>query len=404
MHNLGTVFNFELVRTLKKKSFWIAALSFPVIFAAVFAIIFFSNKSTAERAEQAQNEKITLAITDESKLISPQLLKKFNGKTLESKQQGIDDVKSGELDAYFYYPAELEKNRVEVYGKDVSLFDNNRYQAIAETLMQQSASSRVSPELQAVLQKQVGLDTTFFRDGTEYNGFQQMIAPAIFLVLFYAVIVMFGSQMLTSTTEEKENRVIEMILTTIEARTLIIGKILSLIVLALIQMALIVIPALVVYFGFGNQLSLPSLDIASLPIDPTRMLIGGLIFVFSFLLFTGLLVAIGAAVPTAKEANSFFGVVMILLFGPLYAFSLFISSPDSPLVVGLSMFPFTAPIPLLLRNAVGNLPASEALVGIAILAIASIIVMFIAVRLFRYGALEYSSRVRLSTILGSGKK
>ena len=126
--------------------------------------------------------------------------------------------------------------------------------------------------------------------------------------------------------------------------------------------------------------------------------VGALIFIFSFLFFTGLLVAIGAATPTAKEAGGFFGLVMTLIFGPLYAVTLFISAPNSPLVQFLTFFPLTAPIPLMLRNAVGNLTIPEALIGITILAISAAVALSLAVRLFRFDALEYSRRLSIKEI------
>lgn len=399
MYNLGTVFNFEVVRTLKKKSFWITALSFPIIIGLVAAIIFFSNKATSEAASDTNKQSFSLAVTDNSKVIPETILTHIKAKTVESKAAGIEAVKDGKLDAYFYYPADISKQGVEVYAKDVGLFDNSRYQATAEALLQQSVAGKVDPQLTAILQDRVAISSTTYKDGQVYNGFSQLIAPGLFLVLFYILIAMFGNQMLTSTTEEKENRVIEMILTTIKARTLIIGKILSLIVLAFIQGVVILVPVIVGYLLLKDQLAIPSIDLTNIPLDPLRIGIGALLFAASFMLFTGLLVAIGAAVPTAKEAAGFFGVVMILLFGPLYAVSLFISAPESSLVTFLSLFPFTAPIPLMLRNAVGNLPTSEALLGILILSVTAAIVMAIAIRLFRYGALEYSKALSLSTIL-----
>ena len=206
--------------------------------------------------------------------------------------------------------------------------------------------------------------------------------------------------MLTSTTEEKENRVIEMILTTIEARTLIIGKIISLVLLSMIQGLLVILPALIGYILFHDSLKLPALDLSSIPFDPFRVGMGAVIFIASFMLFTGLMVAIGAAVPTAKEAGGFIGLIMMLIFGPLYAASLFVSSPESPLVRGLSLFPFTTPIPLMLRNALGNLAPWEYAVGIALLIIFGIITMLIAVRIFRFGALEYSRKLSVKEIFG----
>src|SRR5690606_15382393 len=113
----------------------------------------------------------------------------------------------------------------------------------------------------AILQDKIAFSATTYKNGEQFNGFQEMIAPGLFLVLFYFLIAMFGNQMLISTTEEKENRVIEMILTTIEARTLIIGKILSLVVLAGIQTALILVPTIVGYLLFKEQMQLPAIDL-----------------------------------------------------------------------------------------------------------------------------------------------
>lgn len=395
MHNLSTVIRFEIVRALKKKSFWILAISFPLMFAAIFGIIFLSNKATDDAAEKLKNQSFSIAITDESKLVKPQLIAAAKATEIKSsdKQLAINRVKNGQLDAYIYYPKNLDQQSVEVYGKDVGIFDNGRYSSLANSLLSASVQSGVDPAIQKIIQGKISSTSTVYRDGKVHDSIQEMILPGVFLILFYFLITFFGNQMLTSTTEEKENRVIEMILTTIEARTLIIGKIISLVVLAIIQGLLIVLPVLTGYLLFHNQLKLPSVDLSSLPIDPLRIGIGFLVFASSFMLFTGLLVAIGAAVPTAKEANSFFGIVMILLFGPLYAITMFISIPDSPLVKFLSLFPLTSPIPLMLRNAAGNLGVSEAIIGIAILIISATIIMAIAVRIFRFGALEYSRKL-----------
>ena len=189
-----------------------------------------------------------------------------------------------------------------------------------------------------------------------------------------------------------------MLLTTVEARTLIVGKILSLIVLSIIQGLVVIIPVLAGYLLFHDKLNLPSLDLTTLPVNWGAISIGFAVFASSFMLFTGLLVAIGAAVPTAKEASGFFGIVMVLIFGPLYAASLFVSAPNSPIVTFLSLFPLTAPIPLMLRNALGNLDGWQAIIGILLLIVTATFVTTIAVRVFRYGALEYSRKLSLREI------
>ena len=400
MHNLSTVIRFEIVRALKKKSFWILAISFPLVFATTFGILFLSNKATDDAAEKLKEQSFSVAITDESNLVKPPLIAAAKAAEVKpsDKQAAINRVKDGQLDAYIYYPKDLDQQPIEIYGKDVGIFDNGRYGSLANGLLSASVQSDVNPAIRKVVQGKVNSTSTVYRDGKVHDSIQEMILPGVFLMLFYFLITFFGNQMLTSTTEEKENRVIEMILTTIEARTLIVGKIISLIILAIIQGLLVVSPVLIGYLIFHDQLKLPSVDLSSLPVDPQRIAIGFLSFAGSFMLFTGLLVAIGAAVPTAKEANSFFGVVMILLFGPLYAVTMFISMPDAPLVKFLSLFPLTSPIPLMLRNAAGNLGLGEATLGIAILAAAAIIVIAIAVRIFRFGALEYNRKLSAKEI------
>lgn len=401
MHNLSTVMRFEIIRTLKKKSFWIMAFGFPVMFAAIFGIIFLSNVSTDEAANKLKEQKFSLKVTDDSGLLNPTLVKGFGATTTTDKSAAIAAVRDGSLDAYIYYPRDIASNAIEVYGQDVGIFDNGRYDGVAKSLLSMSVEATVDSNTKTIVKNTTKSKVTTYREGTEFDPARQMVLPGIFLVLFYILIAFFGNQMLTSTTEEKENRVIEMLLTTVQARTLIVGKIYSLIILAFIQGMIILVPAITGYLLFREKLRLPDFDLSSLPIDPLRIATAAAIFIASFLLFTGLMVAIGSAVPTAKEAGGFIGLIMMLIFGPLYAVSLFISAPESPFVRFMTLFPFTAPIPMLLRNAVGNLEPWETIVGIALLVGCAAITMAIAVRIFRYGALEYSRKLSLREIFFS---
>jgi len=401
MHNLSTVMRFEIIRTLKKKSFWIMAFGFPVMFAAIFGIIFLSNVSTDEAANKLKEQKFSLKVTDDSGLLNPTLVKGFRATTTTNKSAAIAAVRDGSLDAYIYYPRDIASNAIEVYGQDVGIFDNGRYDGVAKSLLSMSVEATVDNNTKTIVKNTTKSKVTTYREGTEFDPARQMVLPGIFLVLFYILIAFFGNQMLTSTTEEKENRVIEMLLTTVQARTLIVGKIYSLIILAFIQGMIILVPAITGYLLFREKLRLPDFDLSSLPVDPLRIATAAAIFIASFLLFTGLMVAIGSAVPTAKEAGGFIGLIMMLIFGPLYAVSLFISTPESPFVRFMTLFPFTAPIPMLLRNAVGNLEPWETIVGIALLVGCAAITMAIAVRIFRYGALEYSRKLSLREIFFS---
>jgi ABC-2 type transport system permease protein len=404
MHNLGTVIRFEVFRTLKKKSFWLAALAIPLIAGIVGLIIFFSNKTTNDIGKELNSEHYSLGITDESKLISPSLVASFGAQEIPSKEAGEEEVRTGKIDAYFYYPQDISKQAVETYGKDVGFFKNGRYEGVARTLLTQSVAASTTVNIRAVLQNTTPFKQTTYKDGQIDKGILKAIAPGVFLILFYFMIAGFSSQMLTSVIEEKENRVIEMILTTIKPTTLLVGKLFALVLLALIQICIVIIPVIAGYLLFKDQLSLPNFDLSLIPLDPLSITLGVVIFMVSFLMYTGILMTIGAAMPTAKEANSFFGAAIAFTFAPLYAAPLFISSPDSPLVQVLSYFPLTSPLPLLLRNAAGNLSLNEALIGIALLILTTTIAIRIGVRIFKYGALEYSRKLSAKEVFGIGRK
>ena len=204
MHNLSTVIRFEITRSLKKKSFWFAAISFPLVFAVLFGVIFLSNKASADAAKNLEKQSFSFAVTDESKLVKPELLAATKAQPVAAadKDATIKRVQEGKLDAYIYYPKDIAKERVEVYGKDVGLFDNGRYGSIATSLLSNSVQSEVSPAVRMVIQDKVNTKNTVYKNGKEYNAINEMILPGLFLVLFYFLISFFGNQMLTSTTEE----------------------------------------------------------------------------------------------------------------------------------------------------------------------------------------------------------
>ena len=134
------------------------------------------------------------------------------------------------------------------------------------------------------------------------------------------------------------------------------------------------------------------------------MITGFLILIGGFALFTTTLVAIGAVMPTAKEAGNLMGVIIVLVFVPLYAASLIISDPQDMMVQIFTYFPFSAPVTALLRNGLGSLSTGEAAIVIAILYIGATLMFRLAVRLFQHGSISYTSRVNIRTALGQPAK
>lgn len=401
-HNLGNVISFELIRTIKKKRFWMGIFAMPLLIVVVFALVFVSSSNSQKSTKDQKNAHFSFEYLDRSGLVDPTIISKLKGNLAPSEVAGIADVKSGKVDAFFSYPAQPSKNAIKVYGKEKGVFENGKYSSVAQNILQISVDSRIgSPELATISRGGVKSTTITFRDGKTSGGLNALIPSMLFLVIFYLIILLLGNQMLTSTLDEKENRVTEMILTTINPTNLIIGKVISLFVLGAIQMLVFAIPFAIGYIFFRSNLNLPNIDFSHLVFDPQQMTVGALILVGGFTLFTGTLVALGAAMPTAKDAGPIFGGLVALIFIPFYVFSLIASDPNAPIVQVFSYFPYSAPVTGMLRNGFGTLPLWQAVIVITELAVLSALVLRLAVRLFRYGSIEYSRKLSIREIFSA---
>lgn len=396
-HNLGTVVGFEFTRTVKKRRFWIATLAIPVLMAIVFGLVYLSNSSSAASEDAQKTAAMSFTYTDDSGLISDGIATAMGGRKAADPQQALQDVKTGRTDAHFAYPAEPATQPVKVYGTDQGVFENGKYDAVAKHHLTASAQAEVgSPQLTAAASGDVKTESQTFKDGQPAGGFGSAVPPLMFLLIFYVSIILLSNQMLNSTLEEKENRVTEMILTTLNPTTLIIGKVIALFMVGLVQILVFLTPIAVGYAFFRDKLAMPDLDLSTLSFEPGTMIVGALLLLGGFTVFTGVLVAIGAVMPTAKDAGTIFGPLMALIFVPFYAMTLVVSDPRAPIVQIFTYFPLSAPVTALLRNGFGTLSPVEATIVIAELFIIGFLILRLAVHLFRYGSIQYSGKLSIA--------
>ncbi|MDN4609568.1 ABC transporter permease [Arthrobacter burdickii] len=397
-HNLSTVVSFEFLRTISKPRFWIGTLTVPLIMGIAIALIYLSNSTTEATADAQREAEFSIAYTDASGLITPEQAALFNAESAASGEEAIAAVKGGSLDAYFAYPQDLRSDPVRVYGADEGIFANGKYSEVAEAMLDSAVQAGIDdPTLLALTQTEPVVDVTTYADGVEAGGINAIVPPMLFLVIFYGLIVLLAGQMLASTLEEKENRVTEMILTTLNPTTLITGKVISLFMVGALQSIIFSSPIIIGYLFFREQVNIPELDLNSLIFNPQTMIIGFLLMVGGFSLFTTSLVALGAIMPTAKEAGNFMGMMIALLFVPFYVVSLVISNPQALVVQIFTYFPYSAPVTALLRNGFGSLSLLEGCIVIVILFLCSALMLRVAVKLFQHGSIAYTSKVSLKS-------
>jgi ABC-2 type transport system permease protein len=403
-HNLRTVIGFEVRRTLGKKRFWLMTLGVPIAIGIVFALVIIGNIVADNNFDDQSESEFSFTYTDGSGFIDPGVASALGGTATSDPAEAIASVKAGKQDAHFVYPADPTTAPTEVYGVDKGLFENGKYSEIATQVLIKSAQEQIGdPALANLAQGNVQISATTFTDGREAAGLMGIVPPLIFLVMFFLMFFLLANQMLTSTMEEKENRVTEMILTTLNPTALITGKIISLFVVGFVQALVFLLPVLVGYVFFRSTLNLPNIDLSSFTFDPAQMIVGALLAIGGFALFTSTTVAIGAVTPTAKDAGNIFSGLAVLMFIPLYAAPLIISDPQGPVAQLFTYFPYSAPVTAMLRNAFESLTGWEAAIAITELFLLSALVLQIAVRLFRTGSIQYNNRVSLKIIFARSK-
>ena len=406
-HNLGTVIAYEVRRTLVKPQFWVATLAIPLLIGFVVALSFLSGDAALQRELEVREEALTFTWTDASGLVDDEVARAAGGTRAADPAAARQEVVDGRSDLFIAYPADPLDQPVEVVGRDIGLVDSARYEYTASRVLRDSVETRIA-DLQLAQLARFGVQTrlTTYADGLPTPGWEGAVVPGFFLVLFYLVILMLGNQMLTITVEEKENRVTEMILTTIRPTSLIIGKIIGVVIIGLTQMVAIGVPSMLFLGQQGGVMAstlasgqLPTLPPGPLVVEPWPVLVSALLSFGGFVMFTGLLVSIGSVMPTAKDSASAFGVVIVAIFLPFYLLLMIVSDPYSLGSRILTFFPLTAPVTALLRNASGSLGTAEAIAAIAVIYLFAALFITLGVRLFRTGAISYDVRLDIGRAL-----
>ena len=378
------VAKFEIVRQLKKPAFWAATLLLPLLIGGIYFISFISTQNVDENPEIREDTKI--AITDEAGVFGPNAPFIING----DKEYGIEMVKNGEADLYFYIPEDfLETKKAEFYhiseGLEIFNFDGN----MLKTLMMQDAATRVDElDILALTGGYEIVDNKLTKDGEESNALGKAIIPFAIGITFFMFIALCGNRFLLTVVEEKENRISEMILTSVSSKNLIVGKIIAMLVLGLVQILALVIPILIlVAVNRDNQFVGQILTM--IEIDPVAILLAILLFIVSAIFYAGTCTFVGSLVSTAKDASSFIGPAIIMMVFPLYFMQMFMMEPNLVVQV-MTYFPFTAPIALMLRSGFGTISTLEYCIGILVVAVSATIMIKLAVTSFQKNAINFS--------------
>jgi len=211
------------------------------------------------------------------------------------------------------------------------------------------------------------------------NDMTTFIVPFAAMFVFFFLITMSSSYMLQSVSREKENRVVEVLLVSLEPRQLMLGKLIGLSLLALLQMVIWAGAGLLIT-GRGDGLGLTAVT-ANLP--PGFVVWGLFYFLAGYFMYASLMGAIGALAPSAREGGQFVFFVLIPLLIPVWLNFVLINSPDSALAIGLSLFPLTAPVAMITRMVATDVALWQLLVSLLAQLGTAYLFVLLAARFFR---------------------
>jgi len=232
----------------------------------------------------------------------------------------------------------------------------------------------------------------------EQGGYGNLIIPFVFGILLALSIIVSSTYLLQGLGDEKENRLIEILLSSVSARQLLTGKVLGIGAAGLVQVAFWVISA-----PFLLSLASSSIGglISTIQLPVSFVVLAVAYFILGYSLFAVISAAIGAISSGSREGQQLIGVFTIPLLIPLWFTSLLMFFPDNPAWIFFAIFPLSSPVEVIMRLGVSAIPAWQLAVSIGVLVLTIVGTLLLTTRIFRTYLLMYGKRPGIGEVMRS---
>lgn len=304
------------------------------------------------------------------------------------------DMKAGKLQGYYIISADYQQSgKVDQYFlKEINGMASEQFDSFLTTnlLSTQSAdvANRIINGTNFIVQS---VDKS--REASQ-NSFVNILLPVLAGVLFIVGMSTSSGYLMQTVVEEKENRTMEIMVTSVSPGQLMSGKVIADIAIGATQLlvwAIFILLALVLGKSFVPFLG-------GLKFSGEMVLIIAAVMIPGFIMISGLMAAVGATVSEGSEGQQVMGLFTIPIWLPYIFIMLFIENPNSPLAIAFSFFPLTAPMSIALRIGFTTIPAWQVIVSVLILVLSALGAVWLAGRAFRLGMLRYGQRLRWAEI------
>jgi ABC-2 type transport system permease protein len=387
---------FEYVRHVFRKRFLLGLLSLP-LFVGVMALV-------VMLLVRSEINLKPVGYVDESGILSnPESLEgqgfQSGGVKLisfEGEDRAQEALQAEQIQAYYVIDEnylETQRAKLVAIEEPSSLATRQFNQFVKVNLIAgfpSDVSHRITAGSQLVIQSVDG--SRKFVQGDWLGFLLPFLVGFIFLVAVFAT----SGYLLQAVVEEKENRTMELLVSSISPRQLMTGKIIGIIAVGWTQLvvwfglALILLLVVNLFFDFTNWIS----------VSASYLMLALVLFVPAFVMLAAIMVAVGATLTDVQEAQQVTSLFTLPLFIPFWFVFQIINHPNGPVAVGLSLFPFTAPIALAIRAGFATIPAWQIGFSVGMLVVSAVLAVWIAGRAFRLGMVRYGQRVPWREFLG----
>ncbi|UCC59881.1 MAG: ABC transporter permease, partial [Dehalococcoidia bacterium] len=329
------------------------------------------------------------------------------------RAEGIQAVQQGEIDTLYVLPADyLESGEVEQYrasgesngGLTGQIWGSTAEWSFRGFLTHELIAGQVDDDVLArALDSAHYLNFAIGDDGavSEAVPFAQeigeILVPTLFGVLLMIAVFMGSSTLLTSVAEEKETRMIEMLVTSASPLSIMSGKLLAGGFAGLIQTAVWVtvgafaLPAVFDRIPGGGELTISAGLLALVVVA----------FILGYFLYSALALFIATLVSSTQDAQRQTGLLTLGIFLPVWMLGLWMNAPDHILAQIFTYYPFTAPTMIMIRLGIGTgtISGGEIALALGIVAATALLLLWVASRVFRAGILLSGQRIRPRNVM-----
>ena len=430
MNNLSLVIQREYMERVRKKSFLVTTILMPVlmiILMAAPALIMMLNTP----------DHSVIGVVDKSGHIFEGLENNdlYEFVPVDNEQTARSEVEDGKINGYIVIPANIEDQTspvVSLYMDDAIPFElqstlTSKINNTIENHKLLAYNIQNLPEIMNQVKTNIKINEIRLdrEEGESLESTISFIIGIFMSFLLYMFIIMYGQMVMTSIIEEKNNRVLELVVSSVSPNQLMLGKITGIGLVAVTQIIIwaaimsfvstLLLPALLPEIAMSQitEMRAGTLDLSQVDnfttLNALNMLtnVGFIINLFfwlmlfligGFLLYAAMFAAVGSAVDNIQDASQLQSFVLIPIIIAILVSTSVGNAPNSPLAVWLSMIPFTAPIVMMSRIPAG-IEEWQPWVSVAILYISFILMVWFAGKIYRIGIFMYGKKPNVKDLI-----